>query len=126
MKINLIHPTTRDPPMADTAGTRTSRKNKDDLVKDSQTIIRGLETAKKWLINSELTLKGEDLTLSTMVATLYQLCSGRFHQLKDMVCGMRAVAICMEEIIQSRYTTNALDTVKEQVDDIHQENDLWS
>jgi len=107
--------------MADTAGTRTSRKNKDDLVKDSQTIIRGLETAKKWLIDSELTLKGEDLTLSTMVATLYQLCSGRFHQLKDMVCGMRAVAICMEEIIQSRYTTNALDTVKEQVDDIVKE-----
>ena len=107
--------------MADTAGTRTARKNKDDLVKDSQTVIRGPETAKKWLTDNELTLKGEDLTLSTMVATLLQLCSGKFHQPKDMVCGMRAVAICLEELIQSRHTINALDTVKEQVDDIVKE-----
>ena len=107
--------------MADTAGTRTSRKNKDDLVKDSQAIIRGPETAKKWLTENELTLKGEELTMSTMAATLIQLCSGRFPQPKEMICGMRAIAICMEKIIHTRYTTNALDTVKEQVDDIVKE-----
>ena len=121
MRINPNHPTTQHPPMAESMGTRTLWKNKDYLVKDSQTVIRGLKTTKKWLIDNELTLKGKYLTLSTMTATLFQLCSGRLHQQKDMVYGMRAVAICIEEIIQSHYTTNTLDTVKEQVDDIVKE-----
>jgi len=89
--------------MTDIAVTRTARKNKDDLVKDSQTVIRGPESAKKWLTENELTLKGEELTMSSMAAALLQLCSGRFHQLKDMICGMRAIAICMEEIIQTHH-----------------------
>ena len=100
--------------MAETAGTRASRKNKDEAVKESQAIIKGPESAKKWLIENEITLKGEELTMSSMTAALFQLCSGRYHQPKDMVCGIRAIAICMEEIIQTRHTTNALDTVKEQ------------
>jgi len=98
-----------------------SCKNKDDLVKESQAVIKGPESARKWLTENELVLKGEELTMSTMTSTLLQLCSGRFHQPKDMVCGMRATAICMEEIIRTRHTANALDTVKEQVEDIVKE-----
>ena len=107
--------------MADNAGTRMARKSKDNLVKESQATIKGHETAKKWLTENELVLKNEEPTMSTMATALYQLCSGRFHQLKDMVTSMRAIAICMEEIIQTRHTTNALDTIKEQVDDIVKE-----
>jgi vacuolar-type H+-ATPase subunit H len=107
--------------MADNAGTRASCKNKDEAVKESQAFIKGPESAKKWLTENELTLKDEELTMSSMAAALLQLCSGRFHQLKDTVCGMRAIALCMEEIIQTRHTTNALDTVKEQVEDIVKE-----
>jgi len=107
--------------MADNAGARTARKNKDDLVKESQAMIKSHESAKKWLTENDLVLKNEDPTMSTMATALYQLCSGRFHQPKDMVTGMRAIAICMEEIIQTRHTTIALDTVKEQVEDIIKE-----
>jgi len=107
--------------MADNAGARTARKNKDDLVKDSQAIIKGHENAKKWLTENELVLKNEEPTMSTMASALYQLCSGRFHHPKDMVTGMRAIAMCMEEVIQTRHTTIALDTVKEQVEDISSE-----
>ena len=87
--------------MADNTGTRTARKSKDDLVKESQATIKGHETVKKWLTKNELVLKNEEPTMSTMATALYQLCSGRFHQPKDMVTGMRAIAICMEEIIQT-------------------------
>jgi hypothetical protein len=107
--------------MADTAATRTQRKNKDDAVKESQSTIRGADPAKKWLVENELITKGEDHTMSMMASALFQLCSGKFPQPKDMINGMRAIAICMEEIIQTRHTSDALDTIKEQVEDIVKE-----
>jgi hypothetical protein len=105
--------------MADT--TRVTRKAKEDLLRDSQSTIKGPDSAKKWLIDNELALKGEDPSMSTLAAALLQLCSGKFTLPKDMVSGMRAIALCMEEIIQIRYTSDALDTIKEQVEDIVKE-----
>jgi len=107
--------------MADTAGTRTLRKNKDDIVKESQSTIKDPDSAKKWLIENDILIKGEEYTMSMMTAALFQLCSGKFPQPKEMINGMRAIATCMEEIIQTRHTTDTLDTIKEQVEDIVKE-----
>jgi len=52
---------------------------------------------------------------------LLQLCSGKFLLLKDMVTGMRAIALCMEELMQMRHTNTALDTIKEQVEEMVKE-----
>jgi len=38
-----------------------------------------------------------------------------------MVSGMRAIALCMEETMQTRHTNTALDTVKEQVEEMVKE-----
>jgi len=116
---NLATEHTNPNTMADT--TRVTRKAKEDLLRDSQSTIKGPDSAKKWLIDNELMLKGEDLSMSTLAAALFQLCSGKFTLPKDMVSGMRAIALCMEEIIQIRYTSDALDTIKEQVEDIVKE-----
>jgi len=107
--------------MADITATRVTRKAKDELLRDSQTTIKDPDTARKWLTDNELTLKGESLNMTALAAALYQLCSSKFTLPKDMISGMRAIAISMEEIIQSRYTTDALDTVREQVEDIVKE-----
>jgi len=100
------------------ASTRGLRKAKEDLVRESQAIIKGPDTAKKWLFENELVLKGENLSMMTMTMALQQLSSGRFLQPRDMIHGMRAIAMCMEEIIQTRHTSEALDTITEQVEDI--------
>jgi len=107
--------------MADTSATRVTRKNKEDLVRESQLTITGHNSARKWLIDNELTLKGEVPTMSSLIAALFQLCSGRFLLPKDMVSGMRAIALCMEETMQTRHTNTALDTVKEQVEEMVKE-----
>ena len=107
--------------MADTTATRVTRKAKDELLRDSQVIIKDPDTARKWLNDNELMLKGENPNATTLTAALFQLCSGKFTLPKDMICGMRAIALCMEETIQSKYTTDALDTVREQVEDIVKE-----
>ena len=107
--------------MAETSATRVTRKNKEDLVRDSQLNITGHESARKWLNDNELTLKGEVPTMSSLIAALLQLCSGRFLLPKDMVTGMRAIALCMEELMQTRHTNTALDTIKEQVEEMVKE-----
>ena len=104
--------------MADAAGTRNSKKAKDDMVKESQAAIRGPETAKKWITDNELAIKGECLTTGTLTTALFQLCSGKFTQTKEMISGIRAIALCFEELNQTRYTSEALDTVKEQVEKV--------
>jgi len=39
-------------------------------------------------------------------------------QPKEMINGIQAIAICLEELNQMRYTSKALDTVKEQVEEV--------
>jgi hypothetical protein len=107
--------------MADASATRVTRKNKEDLIRESQLIVTSHESARKWLIDNELALKGEVPTMSSLIAALFQLCSGRFLLPKDMVSGMRATALCMEEIMQTRHTNTALDTIKEQVEEMVKE-----
>ena len=104
--------------MADSAGTRNARRAKDDLVKESQAAVKGPESAKAWITDNELVIKGEGLTIGTLTTALYHLCSGKFTQPKEMISGIRAIAICLEEINQTRYTSDALDTVKEQVEEV--------
>jgi len=104
--------------MADSAGSRNARRAKDDMVKDSQAAIRGPESAKTWIIDNELAIKGECLTIGTLTTALFQLCSGKFTQPKEMISGIRAIAICLEELNQTRCTSDALDTVKEQVEEV--------
>jgi len=100
------------------ASTRGLRKAKEDLVRESQAIIKGPDTAKKWLFENELVLKGENLSMMMMMMALQQLFSGRFLQPRDMIHGMHAIAMCIEEIIQTRHTSKPLDTITEQVEDI--------
>jgi hypothetical protein len=115
---NKVSPSFTKTRMAETAGARGQRKAKEDLIRESQANIRNLETARKWLNDNELAIKGENLTMSTMVLALQHLSSGRFTQPKDMISGMRAVAMCIEEIMQTRHTSEALDTITEQVEDV--------
>ncbi|KIM45758.1 hypothetical protein M413DRAFT_7871 [Hebeloma cylindrosporum] len=84
--------------MADLAAMRVTRKNKEDLLRDSQTIIKDIESMQKWLVDNDLMLKGEDISLPTLAAALFQLCSGKFTLPKDIISCMRAIALCMEEI----------------------------
>ena len=104
--------------MADSAGTKSTRKAKDDMVKESQAAIKGPELAKVWITDNELVIKGECLTVRTLTTALYHLCSGKFMQPKEMISGIRAIAMCLEELNQMRYTSEALDTVKEQVEEV--------
>ena len=71
--------------MADSAGTRTARRTKDDLVKESQAMIRGPGSAKAWMTDNELVIKGECLTIGTLTMALYHLCSSKFTQPKEMI-----------------------------------------
>ena len=71
--------------MADSAGTRTTRKTKDDLVKESQATIRGPDSAKAWMTDNKLVIKGECLIIGTLTMVLYHLCSGKFTQPKEMI-----------------------------------------
>ena len=68
-----------------------------------------------------MAVKGEGITMLTIVLALQQLSSEWFIHLKDMVSGMRVVAICLEEAIQDWHMNIAMDTIMEQVEDIVKE-----
>lgn len=104
--------------MAESAGTRNAKRAKDDMVKESQAAVKGPESAKAWITDNELVIKGECITIGTLTTALYHLCSGKFMQPKEMINGIQAIAICLEELNQMRYTSKALDTVKEQVEEV--------
>ena len=107
--------------MSNAANARITRKAKEDLLKDSQMLIKNPNTTSKWLKDNELTPKGENVSLPTLAAALFQLCSGRYTLPRDMVTGMRAIAICMEGLLQERHTTEASDLIKDQVEEIIKE-----
>ena len=59
--------------------------------------------------------------MSMIVSALQQLSSGWFIHPKDIVSGMRAAAICLEEAIQDQHMNIAMDMITEQVEDIVKE-----
>ena len=107
--------------MAETVGARNLWKVKEDIIRESQTNIKDPESVKKWLLENDLAVKGEGITMSMIVSALQQLSSGWFIYPKDMVSGMRAVVICLEEAIQDQHTNIAMDMIMEQVEDIVKE-----
>ena len=88
------------------------------MVKESQAAVKGPESAKAWITDNELVIKGECITIGTLTTALYHLRSGKFTQPKEMINGIRAIAICLEELNQTRYMSEALDMVKEQVEEV--------
>jgi len=107
--------------MAETAGTRSSRKTKEGLFKEPRTNIKGPESARKWLIENDLIVGGNFHGIKTLTSALLQLSLGKFSQLKEMMTRMRAIALCTEEIVQTRHTTEALDMVIGRVEDFVKE-----
>ena len=71
--------------MADSAGTRNTRRAKDDLVKESQAAVKGPESTKAWITDNELVIKGKGLMIGTLTTALYHLCSSKFTQPKEMI-----------------------------------------
>jgi len=106
--------------MVETASMRSSWKTKEGLFKELQTNIKP-ESAMKWLIENDLIVRGDFHRMKTLTSALLQLSSGTFSQLKKMITRIQAIALCMENIVQTHHMTEALDMVIGKVEDIVKE-----
>src|SRR5271155_67219 len=92
--------------------TRTTGKpSKIDIIKDSQSNIKSFDTAKKWLVDHEYVIHGEELSIPALVMALLYLANGRLSTTSQLVNGIRAAAICLDEVSTDRGNPNpAKDT----------------
>jgi len=104
-----------DDEMLDAQTTKISKRTKEELFKDSQSMVKGAITARKWLLDNKYIVEGEPTVISSMVMTLLHLASGQTTNVKEMVNGMRAVALHLEEIGKEVITEEVLRTMREQV-----------
>jgi len=105
-----------DDMQVDAQTARLTKKAKEDLVKDSQSNIKNLGSAKKWLIDNRHVIEGEPATIGSMATALLQISSGSTLVVRDMINGIRAVAIYMEELGKEEQAKEAVQMIKGQVD----------
>ena len=80
----------------------TSKPSKMDIIRDSQSSIKSFDTAKKWLIDHEYVIHGEELSVPALVMALLYLANGRLNTTSQLVNGIRAAAICLDEVNTER------------------------
>jgi len=102
----------------DTQTAKLTRKGKEDLLKDSQSSIKSLGTARKWLIENKYIIEGEPASVSTMVTALLQISSGPTLVVREMINGIRAVAIYLEEVGRVEGAKEALEMMRGHVNEI--------
>src|SRR5271155_4397664 len=68
------------------------------MLKESRTNISNVTTAKKWLSKEELLIDGEEMTTSLLAQALMWLAAGDKNTVEQLVDGIRAVALCLEDL----------------------------
>ena len=92
----------------DVQTARITKKAKEELIKDSQSSIKNLGSAKKWLIGNKYIIEGEPTNISSMATALLQRLSGTTLVVRDIINGIRAVAICLEEVGREEQMNEAI------------------
>jgi len=77
---------------------QANKPSKADIIKESQSHIKTTETAKKWLADHDYIIVGEDLSISALTMALFYLANGRVCTSSQLVNGIRAIALCLDEI----------------------------
>src|SRR5271155_5052426 len=97
----ILRPT-RTTATPSTDARTTSKPSKMDIIRDSQSSIKSFNTAKKWLIDHEYVIHGEELSVPALVMALLYLANGRLNTTSQLVNGIRAAAICLDEVNTER------------------------
>src|SRR5271155_1751026 len=79
-----------------------SKLSKMDIIRDSQSSIKSFDTAKKWLTDHEYVINGEELSAPALVMALLYLANGRLNTTSQLINGIRAAAICLDEVSTER------------------------
>ena len=81
---------------------QTNKPSKADIIKESQSHIKNTEAAKKWLADHDYIITSEDLSISALTMALFYLANGRVNTPSQLVNGIRAVALCLDELGNDR------------------------
>ena len=76
----------------------SNKPTKADIIKNSQSNIKSSEAAKKWLTDHDYIIPGEDLSTSALTMALFYIANGRINTPSQLVNGIRAVALCLDDI----------------------------
>ena len=76
----------------------TAKPSKAEIVRNSQSNIKNIDAAKKWLYEHEYIVPGENLSASVLTMALLYLANGRINTATQLMNGIRAVAICLDDI----------------------------
>ena len=98
---------TRAAAAATTDSRQTQKPSKADIIKDSQSHIKNTETAKKWLGDHDYIIIGEDLSITALTMALFYLANGRVSTPSQLVNGIRAIALCLDEIGTDQNNTSS-------------------
>jgi hypothetical protein len=92
-----------------------SRKTKAELIRESQCNIKDEVSATRWLTKNELIIPGETTTMATLTMALLYISSGKYDQ-KEMINGIRAIAICHDSVLQQSKVNETMEKVTDELD----------
>ena len=75
------------------------QQSKAELIQLSQSTIKNKDAGLRWLTKNGLIIPGETTTIATLTMALLCVSNGKY-ELKEMINGTRAVALCLESIHQ--------------------------
>ncbi|KAF8873673.1 hypothetical protein CPB84DRAFT_1894040 [Gymnopilus junonius] len=94
---------------------------KAELIRNSQSSIRGIEKARKWLDDSTYTVKGKALTKGSLAMALLYLATGDIVKPKQLIDGMQAIAICLDVLPSEDRRGTVLEEAKGAIAEVVQE-----
>jgi len=98
-----------------TASSKITEHTKLGLVKNSASVIKDAESARKWLTKQELVLQGETVTNASIAMALLFLTHGTVVEVQDLIDGMRAAALCMDTGSEGNQDEGAVGAAKEEM-----------
>ena len=90
-----------------------AKPSKAEIIKNSQSNIKSVYTARKWLHKHEYIVPGENLSASVLTMALLYLANGCINTTSQLINGIRAVAICLDDITTEQAYP---DTVKDAIE----------
>jgi len=98
-----------------TASSKITEHTKLGLVKNSASVIKDAESARKWLTKRELVPQGETVTNASIAMALLFLTRGTVVEVQDLIDGMRAAALCMDTGSEGNQDEGAVGAAKEEM-----------
>ena len=101
----------------------TAKSSKAEIIRNSQSNIKNIDVAKKWLYEHEYIVPDENLSVSTLTMALLYLANRCINTAAQLINGIRAVAICLDDIAPELAHPDTLkDTIETTVTELATES----